>query len=292
MQQIIFYILPIDSLDDLEKSGLDQLRRVIECINNNSDIIQLAPNFLEPDANGKTIFDNRELNSTIMYLLQFLGKGKSVPDEINMSDYHNQFLALDNKKSISGKYVVQTENDLTLCYQNCAHLLLNFSELFQWKKKCFPKLLFTEDSFGNNQKAFSVSSSTTTYTTLYNQTVECLSVLNNNTDDLLQLEISKRIEHLRAKLPNISCSGKGSNEKSTFTKNICIVIKNKEGNKLINSHITCAPHFKLIRKDSDYRIYFSWGNKDTPQPAFIIAKIGKHWSSMDESLSHIYISLI
>ena len=51
-----------------------------------------------------------------------------------------------------------------------------------------------------------------------------------------------------------------------------------------NISISCHPHFKLIRGDSNYRIYFSWGNKEIKESTFIVVKLGNHWNDTVDSI--------
>ena len=285
MQKINFYILPIADFSNVEKDIL-QIEEVCTKIIDNSDTISLTDEFFSPDCNGNTIFNKLNSNSTSKFIVQYFSKfGTNSFDDIDMDDYHNQFIEIDNTHKIDKKSIVRTVKGLISCYQTNAYCLQDFSELFDWKRKCFPQLLFTEDSFGNKRKAFSINSSNPDFSDLYKQTVKCLSILNNQTKELVLLNTSERILALQAKLPKeISCSGKGRNEKGNFKKKV--FVKDK-----VPTDINCHPHFKLIRGDSDYRIYFSWENEKIQSQTFIIAKIGSHWNDKDDSaLSEIKIT--
>lgn len=290
MQTINFFILPIKSFENLESKIL-KLKEVSDIINVNFDNISLSSDFMSPDSNGKTIFENMAINSTTMFLFQFLGKGKSLSDDIDMFDYHNQFITLNDSDSITDKYLVKNKEDLIICYQKNAYCLLDFSELFEWKRKCFPELLFSEDSFGNNNKGFGTNFQKDVFEKLYKQTVDCLIALNNQTNELIRLDVSNRISTLQTSLSNIECSGKGSNEDKEYKKKV-YTIKEVNGEKTqVESEIICTPHFKLIRRDSNFRIYFSWGNDKIQAQKFIIVKVGSHWNDkMDSTLSEIKIT--
>ena len=95
MQTINFFILPIKSFENLESKIL-KLKEVSDIIKVNFDNISLSSDFMSPDSNGKTIFENMAINSTTMFLFQFLGKGKSLSDDIDMFDYHNQLITLND----------------------------------------------------------------------------------------------------------------------------------------------------------------------------------------------------
>lgn len=290
MQTINFFILPIKSFENLESKIL-KLKEVSDIIKVNFDNISLSSDFMSPDSNGKTIFENMAINSTTMFLFQFLGKGKSLSDDIDMFDYHNQLITLNDSDSITDKYLVKNKEDLIICYQKNAYCLLDFSELFEWKRKCFPELLFSEDSFGNNNKGFGTNFQKDVFEKLYKQTVDCLIALNNQTNELIRLDVSNRISTLQTSLSNIECSGKGSNEDREYKKKV-YTIKEVNGEKTqVECEIICTPHFKLIRRDSNFRIYFSWGNDKIQAQKFIIVKVGSHWNDkMDSTLSEIKIT--
>lgn len=246
----------------------------------------VTDDFFEPNAAGESIFNlKRGSNSVTKYLIEFTGKTSErydTIDQIPVKDYHNQFIEVKGRHNISDKYIIKTPEDLTTYYQKSAYYLANFSELFDWKKKCFPELLFTEDSFGEKHMAFGNSSPD--FKRLYRQTVCCLSTLNNKSEELIPLDNNQRILRLQAALSDIQCSGKGSNENQKFKKKVFVM---KDGQRC-KYDISCTPHFKLVRGDTDYRIYFSWGDKKIKENAFIVVKVGEHWkNSTDSGLSEI-----
>jgi hypothetical protein len=286
MQTINFYILPITDFSNLEKATA-HISEICAKISINSDIILLAPGFYDPDLDGNTLFDKiKDNNSTTKYLINFLGKIKLSTksfNDIDLFDYHNQLIDICNTPNINVDHVIRSTDELIKYYQKSAYCLLDFPELFAWKRKCFPELLFSEDSFGNNHKGFE--------TNLYKQTVDSLLALNNQTNELIRLDINKRINTLQTSLSNIECSGKGRNEDKDFKKKV-YTIKEVNGEKIrIECEIICTPHFKLIRRDSDFRIYFSWGNDKIQSQKFIIVKVGSHWNNkIDSSLSEIKLT--
>lgn len=286
MQTITFYILPVAAIQNIEQN-LPRLAKIYDQIKNNSDNVELTKDFYEPNFNGKTLFDiMNPSNSTEKYIINFFGKFKSSTKiaEINISDYHNQFIEIDNTHGLKKENIIHSINDLINCYQKSAFQLQDFSELFDWKRKCFPDLLFTEDSFGSNHKAFSYCNPSH-FDDLYKQTINCLSVLNNLTKELYTLNNDKKINKIHAEVGHVTCTGKGSNEKQKFKK---IVFTNNSGQKF---KLSCQPHFKLIRSDSDYRIYFSWGDDQIKQNTIIIVKLGSHWNDVsDSALAEIVIT--
>lgn len=291
MQTITFYILPITEIQVTEKSTLE-LRKIRDQIKKNSDIIQLTQEFSTPDANGKTWYDKiyqQEMNSTTKLFIQILNGLKSALTPIatiNCSDYHNQFIKIDDNHGLNEEFIICTMEDLINYYQRSALQLQNFPELFDWKKKCFPSLLFTEDSFGTNHKAFS-NDNPSIFKPIYEQAIHCLSILNNQANDFHSLSNEQKINTLQAQARNISCTGKGSNEKQEFKKNVFVT---KDGSTQ-KSKLSCQPHFKLIRNDSDFRIYFSWGDSQIKHNTIIVVKLGDHWDDTSDSvLSEIIVT--
>lgn len=291
MQTITFYILPIASIQNIEKS-IPRLTEICNQIKNNSDIIRLTQEFYAADINGKTFFDKIDLSkmdSTTKFIIQYFASSNptSTPiNSINFSDYHNQFIEIDDNRNLKDEFIIRTKEDLINYYQTSSLQLQDFSELFDWKKKCFPSLLFTEDSFGNNHKAFS-DDNPTVFCHLYEQAIHCLAILNNQTDEFHSLSNEQKINALQTQASNIECTGKGRNEKQEFKKDVFITIDGSTQKR----KLSCQPHFKLIRKDSDYRIYFSWGDNQIKHNTIIVVKLGNHWNSTSDSvLSEIIIT--
>lgn len=283
MQKVKFYLIPVQSSESISTEAMKTLKEVILQIKENADEFTILNNFyLISD-----IFNKGKLDSDTKFLLQ-LSKGDQYNDvdDIDLSDYHNQLVSMekDNDLNVNDKRLIFDKESLIHNYQDIALNLLNFSELFDWKKKCFPRLLFTEDSFGINKNPF--NSSILRFNELFNKTVQCLTELNNKIDELITKDISERIVILQASLNNISCSGKGNNETQMFEKKVYVIFQNSRSDYTIS----CTPHFKLIRNDSNYRIYFSWGNNNIREKSFIITKIGGHWNdSVDSVESEIKI---
>lgn len=222
-------------------------------------------------------------------LNQIIGKCKIVDTEIgliNTVDYHNCFIRIDKLDPNEKEDAIHSREELLIYYQDSAYYLEAFSDLFDWKKRCFPELLFTEDSFARNYDAFhGVSESD--YVKLLSQTIQCLIVLNNKREEYHAMEISEALPSMQAGLPGIKCSGKGGNETQKYKKNVLVVKKDSQ----IEHSIPCHPHFKLIRGDSDYRIYFSWRNNNIKKNSFIVVKVGNHWNdNVDSSLLKIIIT--
>lgn len=286
MQKVVFYLLPTDSFSDINPDSLVKLQELKDMIIGNSDTLIIPNSFWSSD-DGKSIFDHLT-DSERQYFFQltrYCGFDEVDVYQIDTEDYHNRLIKIDTSDDKEPNGIIHNKEELFADYQKSAFCLPSFLELYAWKKKCYPKLLFTKDSFGNHHNAFhSVAKSQ--YEKLYHQTVQCLTVLNNSSDELKKLSEGDRIRRLQASLPKISCSGKGSGETQSFNKDVFIYKRNSR----IEVKISCIPHFKLIRDDSDYRIYFSWGHDKIKEKAIIIVKLGSHWiDAEDSAISKIVI---
>ena len=287
MQTVVFYLLPIKEYRNIDYDSAKELKELILKIKSYSDTFLIPNCFFDPDSDGETIYD-KELNSALKLLAQIIGKCSIVGTEIgsiNTEDYHNCFIRIDKLDLGEEEAAIHSKEELLKYYQDSAYELETFSDLFDWKNRCFPNLLFTEDSFGNNHMAFH-NASEPEYADLLSQTLQCLTVLNNDRIVYHAMEISEALPSIQTVLSGISCTGKGGNETQKYKKKVLAVKIDSQ----TEHTIPCHPHFKLIRGDSDYRIYFSWGNKDIKENTFIVVKVGSHWiDSNDSSLSKIII---
>lgn len=283
MQVINFFIVPIDSFENV-RLEIVKLNDLVSLINKNSDNVLLPKGFYDANSNGETIFDNMNHNSDTSFYINFLGKLKTTDltiDMIDDLDYHYQLLAINQMSENRKHAIVRTKEDLLFCYQQCAYQLKNFSELFDWRHKCFPELLFVEDSFGKNNNAFDIAPTSVIFEIVYRQTVDSLSLLNNSIGEMKPMTIQERIRFLQAELPNITCSGKGRNEDKKYIKKISFF---KSGS-LVEEKVVCAPHLKFYREDSDYRLFFAFENVNIHPYSYIIIKLGGHWINEDSLIS-------
>ena len=291
MQTVNFYLLPIKSYQTLSSLAVRDLVELCNQIMNNADIIKIPFSFFDSDSDGTNLYSDEyyeKSNSDIKQLINLIGKIKTenhveTVDGIDTENYHNRFVSANTPNEDDDEHIIRNKTELLKNYQESAFCLPDFPELFDWKTKCFPVVLFTEDSFGPQHNPFH-GEAQPVYRTLLQQTIQCLTTLNNQTYRLLRMDIAKRIAHLQAALSGISCTGKGSNENTDYNKNVSVRINGADSEHTIS----CVPHFKLIRRNSDYRIYFSWGKEEIEKNAFIVVKIGNHWNDrIDSGLSRI-----
>ena len=129
---------------------------------------------------------------------------------------------------------------------------------------CFTSLVFHKQAFKHANKLGRCSD-------VVEELTRHLMVLNdagkklyeyNGKNEKVTLDMIKASYH-------IECSGKGSKEETAFNKEMEYL-----GKKYV---LTCNPHTKLYKRNSDQRIYFCWGRKEIENHNIIIVRIGDHW---------------
>lgn len=283
MQIVNFYILPVHSYSELSVKDISE---VIEQLEENGDRFFVPDEFYTTkDCNGQDFWGlYSSINSEIKLFINKITKKRvanySYADLISMAsaDYHTRFVCDFNfQESVyTPEHLAKNDKTLIQAYRNCAKFLEDYAELFDWKYRCYPKLLFTEDSFGTNKQAVGDYG-------LFEELNCCLSALNDMFEELKLYPNEERLRRLQTET-GIRCSGKGGKETQSFDKTVCI--KLKENNQVVEKKFTisCIPHFKLLRADSDYRLYFSWGRSEIQDFAVIIAHVGEHWQDKKHSV--------
>lgn len=147
-----------------------------------------------------------------------------------------------------------------------------YNDLYEWSERCFPNLMFTEDSFIHAEQIGSFQDNKL-------DIINALETLDELMDEeRKQYSEQELLEVLQAK-SGVTCSGKGSNESGTFKKKILL---KDEKNREFHTEISCIPHFKIEKKHSDKRLHFSWGKEEIRKNAIIVVHVGQHWSSENE----------
>ncbi len=143
------------------------------------------------------------------------------------------------------------------------------SEFAHFMRTCFVKCEFSDDLDKGLKtvKDFKLHTS---------EIVDNLALLN---DEALQIyrecgDEKEAMRRLKAKA--LDCSGDPSHRKYLqFPFSYVIEENGKKCNYQLN--ITCEPHMKLIRKDSNLRIYFTWCNENVGSgDKVLIGRIGSH----------------
>lgn len=278
MQEVTFHILPLQDPEANEQS-LTNFAELKSIIQQNGDQLVLSYAFYECKAYENALHNSNSTTKLFFELfLKLRPEQIACSAELMQTDFHHRQICVDStlpdSLSNTTPYTIHNKCELIKNYQESAMYLEDFGELFDWTHKCFPILLFTSDSFGSNQKPFGSDSGNSE---LIQQTICCLSILNNHYNELQKYSESERIAYLGTLLSHgITCSGKGNNEAIKCNKRIRFHDE--------NFTVSCSPHFKLIRRDSNYRIYFSWGTPKIKDHEFIVVKIGGHWQDKTDSM--------
>lgn len=102
-----------------------------------------------------------------------------------------------------------------------------------------------------------------------------LGALNDHAPSLFENhshEGEARVLSLLSSTTGIICSPEGNSQ--TVETYLKFMFKDKDGN---TQNISCSPHTKLYRSDSNYRIYFTWNNNRLlGLPPILIGHIGGH----------------
>jgi hypothetical protein len=131
---------------------------------------------------------------------------------------------------------------------------------------CFPDLVFHARIYETINAYHDIGNHS-------DELIRHLSILNDHVKRIYT-ESEGNIETVFSRLSaeyGIISSGRGSNEGlDLFTCNFI----NSNGE---NVRIRCNPHTKLYEPNSDYRIYFHWGNANIENGKILIGHIGRHW---------------
>lgn len=156
--------------------------------------------------------------------------------------------------------------------QKCLDEIRDPKEYTEFMRSCFPHSIFAE---GVDEEFLHIKD----FAAKRREITKCLVVLDKEAIDLYlkyYKNIKVAMDYLTSKLN--TCAPDGHDEKVSFTFEYeiedgdCVIKKKKE--------VNCSPHLKLIRDNSDLRIYFRWkddevagGNK------VLIGRVGRHpWS--------------
>ncbi len=247
----------IHNLLDVEK----YITEINEFMQNSEDIYGLVLD--NGELLGNWLFSEDDLSPEEYDLkasvLEILTKNIDYSDECSDKIINISFGELDGCVSDKCGYVAVRRSHL-----NSAK---NVSEYFEFMWTCFKDCVFAEDVLNEmkNIKDFSLCKETIT---------QNLAVLNDEALDLYKSnknDLNKAVRELTAKL--LECSLDPNHRKK-------LVFRFKyedEDKREREKYITCEPHLKLIRKDSNLRIYFNWCDEDVAKgEKVLIGRIGSH----------------
>ncbi|MDO5422157.1 MAG: hypothetical protein Q4F41_00340 [Eubacteriales bacterium] len=135
---------------------------------------------------------------------------------------------------------------------------------------CFPQSVFADD-IGQEMKYIK------DFPAHAKEITECLSVLNDEAVELYEeyrYNLQEAIQILSAKL--LECS-LDSNHRQYLKFRFTYEEVLKGEKRACTREISCEPHLKLIRKDSDLRIYFWWCDEKIEKgEKVLVGRIGRH----------------
>ncbi|MCD7921520.1 MAG: hypothetical protein LUG27_03660 [Clostridiales bacterium] len=197
-------------------------------------------------------------------LLEILDKSCTSYDD-TVSFEHPIYISLgefDGTAADKEEYLEKRRGYLSLCQ--------TVEEYDRFMRSCFINSAFAKDIISemSHIKDFSLCAEEIT---------KCLSVLNDEAVDLYNKyhnNLKEAMNILSAKL--LACSpdpGNSGKLNFVFAYEDQVNGKTVDRTKVIN----CSPHLKLIRRDSNLRIYFYWCDKDIDNGTkVLIGRIGRH----------------
>lgn len=286
MQKVRFNLLPFVNYNNMTDVKILELKNIFDEIKDNQDEIFVPDEFyLWEDESGQTFFEyiSEVSNSSAQLLMLTVYQTPSIDvkyEDLYMKtlDEFEGYVAQEKSKAPQNiqDYVVCESHDLQKAYRDFSKRLNSYEEYYLWRKRCFPKLLFTKDTFDKSEQIGTLESN-------IDEMTECLGCLNDVGRDIYNKHAEQEALAMLQASCGIVCTGKGANETSTFKKAVELI--GSDGKYTYN--ISCIPHFKLESKHSDKRIYFSWGQEQISNHAIIVVHIGPHWSLQNETASEI-----
>lgn len=139
-------------------------------------------------------------------------------------------------------------------------------------RSCFPNSLFAsgyEEEF-RNIKDFALHKE---------QITECLKILDEEAIQIYnqyRCNMSEAYKYLQSRIPNVTCGPDKNHKADEIFKFQYDVIKGKQ-TVVKEKDVMCDPHLKLIRADSDLRIYFWWKDDEIENGTkVLIGRVGRH----------------
>lgn len=290
-------MLPVYSYDLFSAELLLSFEKMIDTIKANGDTFCVPEEFYTiKDVQGidfqdvvERVFDENqyENHDEMEFLMNMIYCNNQVDDSYNellqecqrQDEYRNEYIGFVKDQADVGspvfKYTATDEESLHKVYRNVADHFTDYLELYAWRTRCYPAILFTNDAFSGSTKIG-------TYQNNVAEMRKCLVVLNDDASFLYDsMSEEEAISSLQAK-SGVKCSGKGVNERSAFKKKVRI-----KKNGSVEYEISCIPHFKLEEAYSNKRLYFSWGRDEIDNHKIIVVHVGEHWNSGNEKLADI-----
>lgn len=266
MWKIDFFLSPSKKYSDINSKDAIELEDVIKEINK-KDVFYVPYQFYETNdednVSASDFLYGSNQNDMSTYIMEVLSKQKSTYDTYELINIKNEkgYVSISEGKFADRMLNVKSSNDIVGVKRFFLVKANGYDDYVYRMNSCFPNLVFHLNASQHIKKLGKIQE-------VKIELTRHLAVLNdfalemyfdcNQNEELTLRELKSK--------HNIICSGKGSNEETTF--------KLKYG----QYDITCNPHTKLFEAYTDQRIYFCWGRYEIENHKIIIARIGNHWS--------------
>ena len=279
-----FYLHPSRDYSQITAADALNLDKLSEYLTQHEKFIVPYEFFEYLDEHGQSFYDflNGKMNDIQSYLLEIVSKSPACQDTYEnihtMPEFGFAIISendRDDSKPDIYVYRKDTSPDVrgngyipSDVVKAKRHCLQNCTDYEQYKERapaCFPSLIFHPEAFDNAAKLGAIK-------IMGKKLTNHLAVLNDYGKKIYQNSRNEKIacNSLKACSSDIiDCVGKGKNQTIDFKKDFFY-----NGHKYV---LTCNPHTKFLRRDSDQRLYFCWGNKNIQNHDIIIVRIGDHW---------------
>lgn len=169
-----------------------------------------------------------------------------------------------------GKYTGAADNMLEYLgkRQNYLKMCVNHKEFGALMESCFPNCRFAE---GYREELKYIED----FETSREEIVKCLALLDSRALELYKKHRHNLIEAARILQADMerTCALNDSKHRKSLQFTFSYEEENDEKRKIIE----CQPHFKLIRDDSNLRVYFYWqDSKISNGEKVLIGRVGRH----------------
>ena len=286
MWKLKSYLLPANDYSSISFEEALIFGDLVESICKKDSLIIPQEFYSYPDKNEISATEylfKQEMDDVSQYLFDIVTKQLASVNDYRelvekISQFQGSFTRLVNKVDMDGidNYLIETENDIVKIKRTYIALVDNYEDFKDRAIDCYPDLIFHTEAFTSIHKLGNIS-------VVIDELMRHLSVLCDKGKDLyIKNENNEKatLDNLKSEF-NITCSGKGSNEKLDYNKKIVIrkLIKENgvEKEAEIDFVLTCNPHTKFFDGYNDQRIYFCWGRTEIRNHDIIIIRVGDHW---------------
>lgn len=209
MQTVKFVLSPLNNIVSLNEVNINHVDLVIDRIKSNGDKFFIPNDFYTTkDRNGKTIYDylfeqgKHEIDLLRQIVLQTSGVDESYTELFSQDKVG--YVTFDKSGFQEEKRMLCAEKmeDLPKVYLQMINDF-TYNDLYEWSERCFPNLMFTEDSFIHAEQIGSFQDNKL-------DIINALETLDELMDEeRKQYSEQELLEVLQAK-SGVTCSGKGN----------------------------------------------------------------------------------